>query len=47
MSRAYGEPVAEWFTLLGVVIQQPTETLVSTHSTDAPFCRRALDQFVG
>ena len=30
----------------GVVIEQPTETLVSTHSTDTPFCRLALDQFV-
>ena len=30
----------------GVVVQQPTETLVSTYSTDTPFRRLALDQFV-
>src|SRR5215204_4764603 len=30
----------------GVVIQQPTETLVSTHSTDRPFRGLALDQVV-
>lgn len=30
----------------GVVSEQPTETWVSTHSTDMPFCRLALDQFV-
>jgi hypothetical protein len=30
----------------GVVIEQPTETLVPTHSTDAPFRRLAVNQFV-
>ena len=30
----------------GVVIEQPTETLVSTHSTDTPCCRLAVNEFV-
>jgi hypothetical protein len=30
----------------GVVIEQPTETLVSTHSTDTPLRRLAVNQFV-
>jgi hypothetical protein len=30
----------------GVVVQQPTETLVSTHSTDTPFRGLAHDQVV-
>ena len=36
VSRACGERDAKSFTLLGVVIEQPTETLVPTHSTATP-----------
>ena len=44
VSRASGEPDAQSLTPLGVVIEQLTQALVSTHSTDTSFCR--LDQFV-
>ena len=37
---------AEWSRCSGVVVQQPTETLVSTHSTDTPFRGLAHDQVV-
>ena len=46
MSRASGEPDANGSRCSGVVIEQPTETLVSTHSTDTPCRGLALDHFV-
>jgi len=46
VSRAYGKPDANRLRCSGVVIEQPTETLVSTHSTDTPFRRLAVKQVV-